>query len=153
MLKYKIWVAAVAGALATAAATGNARVEQLGWLAGHWTTEKDGQSTEESWLAPRGGSMVGVGRTSDASTVHFWELLKIDTDEDGVVTYWAAPMGGKPTAFRLTQASAGEAIFENPAHDFPTRIHYRLDGKFLIATVSGTDGVNRQSWRYRRARR
>jgi hypothetical protein len=44
----------------------------------------------------------------------------------------------------------GEAVFENPHHDFPQRIVYRREGKALIATVSLNDGSNAMSWRYRR---
>jgi hypothetical protein len=152
MLKHKALTVAVAATLSMAAAPDSAGVDQLSWLAGRWATEKDGQSTEENWLAPRGGSMLGVGRTSNASKTLFWELLRIDTGDDGIVTYWGAPMGGTPTPFRLTRATPREVVFENPAHDFPTRIQYRLEGKFLLATISGPDGVNAQTVRYRRVR-
>ena len=41
-------------------------------------------------------------------------------------------------------------VFENPAHDYPTRITYRRDGDRLVATISGPNGANPMSWRYRR---
>ena len=31
-----------------------------------------------------------------------------------------------PVSFKLTQFSDSTAVFENPAHDFPTRIVYHL---------------------------
>jgi Domain of unknown function (DUF6265) len=152
VLKRKLIAIAAAAGLSTAATPANDRVDELSWLAGHWATEKDGQTTEEYWLKPQGEVMIGLGRTSAPSKTYFWELLRIDTGSDGVMTYWGAPMGGTPTPFRLTRLSTGDAVFENPKHDFPTRIHYRREGKYLVASVSGPDGVNAQTWRYRRVR-
>jgi hypothetical protein len=39
-------------------------------------------------------------------------------------------------------------VFENPAHDFPTRVAYRRDGDRLVATVSGPGGRDAQSWTF-----
>jgi hypothetical protein len=64
----------------------------------------------------------------------------------------AQPGGRAPTAFKLTRAGANEAVFENPAHDFPKRIAYRkeADGS-LTARVEG-DGSEKekpQEFRFR----
>ena len=46
----------------------------------------------------------------------------------------------------------GEAIFENPAHDFPQRVIYRRCGAELCARIEGTlQGKARSfEWRYSR---
>lgn len=43
------------------------------------------------------------------------------------------------TAFRLIKFSASEVVFENPTHDFPQRIIYRLDKANLFARIEGTN--------------
>jgi hypothetical protein len=55
-------------------------------------------------------------------------------------------------AFRLESATDGEAVFVNPAHDYPQRITYRRTGRGLTATTSLADGSNAQTWKYERIR-
>ena len=47
-----------------------------------------------------------------------------------------------PIAFKLTSGSDDRAVFENPQHDFPKRLEYRLTEGRLVVTVSdgGTRG-------------
>jgi hypothetical protein len=48
------------------------------------------------------------------------------------------------------KSGIGEAVFENPTHDYPQRISYRMEGETLVATTSLMDGSQAQNWRYRR---
>ena len=50
--------------------------------------------------------------------------------------------------------SASELCFENPAHDFPQEIGYRVDGDALLAWIRGTQkGQDRRlEFPYKRAR-
>src|SRR5262249_42052103 len=41
---------------------GSLEFAQLGWLAGSWSGEEHGTVSEEVWLAPRGGLMLGMHR-------------------------------------------------------------------------------------------
>lgn len=111
-------------------------LESIAWLAGHWRQESDKRVVEELWLPPRGGLMIGINRTVHASGKFQFEYLRIVADEQGVV-YLASPGGTKPTPFRLTKAEKALAVFENPKHDFPKRIEYRLDGEKLTASIAG----------------
>ena len=57
----------------------------------------------------------------------------------------AQPQGNPPTAFALqSDSAADEAVFTNPAHDFPTRIGYRrVSNDALLAWISGEDAAKR----------
>ena len=127
-----------------------AAVSDLGWMAGHWASEADGRWTEESWTAPRGGLMLGVNRSGRGEAARAFEFIRLQAGEDGVPVYWASPGGRPPVAFRLVSHGPGEAVFENPAHDFPQRIRYVVDGDELTATISAIDGSNEMRWRFRR---
>ena len=145
---WKAWVAAVAIGLATPAAAGP--VDELGWLAGAWISEDGQRWTEELWMAPRGGVMLGTNRSGKDGKAGGFEFMRIAADADGTVSFWGSP-GGKPAVpFRLVSSGPGEAVFENPDHDFPTRVAYQRAGPELLATVSGPNGTNAQSWRFRR---
>jgi len=142
-----IIAASLAFLLMTQSAT-RSDVDDLAWMSGQWQTA-DG-ATEESWTAPRGGMMLGVGRTTRDGVVREYEFLRLQAGADGVPVYWGSPNGATPVGFRLSQAGPSSATFDNPAHDYPQRIRYRRDGDALIATISAIDDSHATSWTYRR---
>ena len=140
---------------AAAPAPAPADMDWLDWLGGHWRTPVDPVAsgpawTEEIWSSREGGMMLGISRTHSGQRISGYEFMRIARNEDGSASFYGSPNGAPPVAFRLVRASASEAVFENPAHDFPQRIVYRLDGGELVATVSLIDGSKAASWRFRR---
>jgi len=111
-------------------------LSDLGWMAGNWTGVQDGIEMEESWLAPKGGSMLGVHRDiRNGRTVSF-EFFRIEATAEGI-TYWASPRGKPATPFHLVESSGQRVVFENAQHDFPQRIIYWLAGDKLHAKIEG----------------
>jgi hypothetical protein len=127
-----------------------ASVDDLGWLAGDWVSERDGRWTEESWTAPRGGVMLGHSRSGRGEVLREYEFIRIARGDDGAISYIAMPQGGAPVAFALVRHDRASATFENAAHDYPQRIAYVRDGDTLTATISAIDGSKARSWTYRR---
>lgn len=120
-------------------------VDSLGWLSGCWQHDGAERGSEEMWSEAAGGTLFGFSRTvRDGRTVAF-EYLRIVTGADGSLQYIASPSGQRTTAFTLVASDAHSVSFENPDHDFPQRIAYRLlPGDRLLATISGTiDGRER----------
>jgi hypothetical protein len=143
-------IAMMAAAAVLIAASPAATVDDLGWLAGQWTSEGDGRWTEESWSAPRGGMMIGYSRAGRGDGLREFEFLRIVGSEDGGLAYLAQPQGQAPVAFRLVRHDAASATFENGAHDYPQRIAYARSGDTLTATISAIDGSKARSWSYKR---
>ena len=142
---------AAAALLLIGAAPGAKRAEDLGWLAGSWVAEEPGQSwTEERWAKPRGGVMLGTSLSGKGGEAGWFEFMRIAAGEDGRLAFHASPGGAPAAAFPLVASGAREAVFENPAHDYPTRIVYRREGKVLSATISGPGGAKARSWRFRK---
>lgn len=114
------------------------RVDRLAWLAGCWEGEfAGGRTYEEVWMAPRGGSLVGMSRMVSGGATVAWEHLRI-VAEDGVLAYHAQPSGQAAARFAATEVSASSVTFANPEHDFPQRIIYRLvPPDSLVARVEG----------------
>jgi hypothetical protein len=106
------------------------------WIAGHWCTVSGGQVIEELWLPPHGGVAIGVGRTRTGEATTAFEYLRI-LEVDGVLSYVAQPGGNPPTVFRQVAGGDHWIRFENPAHDFPTRVEYRREGDALHAEIAG----------------
>lgn len=126
------------------------------WLSGHWVEQReDGRWTEERWGVPRGGVLLGTNLSGDATGATGFEYMRIASDEQGLA-FWGSPGGAPPVRFGMTRSEATAngrytIVFENPAHDFPTRVEYVLEGEALSATVSGPDGANPMRWSFRRA--
>jgi hypothetical protein len=141
-----LWMAcSTASAVAPKAPT----IAGLGWMSGRWVEEKGERWTEENWSAPRAGTMLGTSLSGRGTRLGDWEFLRLVADADGL-TYWASPAGRPPVPFRLVSASGTEAVFENPKHDYPTRIAYSRTGDVLTATISGPGGAPPITWRYTR---
>ena len=141
---------AMAAAAMLVAASPAVTVDDLGWLAGQWTSETGERWTEESWTPPRAGVMLGVSRSGRGNELREYEYIRIGRDDDGAIAYIAMPRGGAPVRFRLVRHDGNSATFENAAHDYPQRIAYALRGDTLTATISATDGSKARSWTYRR---
>jgi hypothetical protein len=108
----------------------------LGWIAGHWCLESSGELIEEHWLPAQGDLMLGLGRTVKGGKTMSFEFLRIES-KDGATHYLAQPQGAPPTAFKLTASGPNWARFENPRHDFPTRVEYRRGAAGLHAEIAG----------------
>ncbi|HKG95450.1 MAG TPA: DUF6265 family protein [Gemmatimonadaceae bacterium] len=145
-------LAALIAAPAAARAQGAARADSLGWLAGCWQLSVGTRVVDEQWMAPRGGEMLGMSRTVAAGATREYEFLRIYARGDTLI-YAARPSGQPPAEFRATTVSAREVAFENPQHDFPQRVGYRLQPPdSLVAYIEGTAGGKRRvvSYPYRR---
>jgi hypothetical protein len=110
------------------------------WLAGDWCRIDDEGRLEERWLTPTDNLMLATNRMIVGSRTVAFEFLRIERNDHGAVSYIAQPGGRGPTYFTMTEHDADHARFENPDHDFPQVIDYRLDSGSLRATASGPDG-------------
>ncbi len=127
-------------------------INQLSWMKGMWTRQKNNRHMQEFWTEPAGHTMMGIARTIvDDQTVEF-EFLRIVQTKPGTIVYFASP-GGRcpPTSFELKIIKGEHVVFENLKHDFPQRIIYRRDTDgALHASIEGeSNGQTRKlewSW-------
>jgi hypothetical protein len=110
--------------------------QQFRWLSGHWCGQSGDQLIEEFWLPDEGDVAIGVGRTVKAGKTVSFEFMRIET-RDGETNFIAVLAGQEPTKFKLTASGADWARFENPQHDFPKRIEFRLTGSGMHAEIAG----------------
>ena len=144
-------VTAAAWLIATAAAEpAKPTIADLSWLSGSWVSGKGEEWTEELWMPPRGGMLLGINRSGKGAKATGFEFMRIQADASGRISFWASPAGKAPVAFPLTSLKPGEATFENAGHDYPTKVVYRRQGEELVGTISGPGGANPYSWTFRR---
>ncbi|HEV2841812.1 MAG TPA: DUF6265 family protein [Chthoniobacterales bacterium] len=113
-------------------------INDLAWLKGCWTSSRSGRATTEHWLKPEGGTMLGISRTvAEGKTVEF-EFMQIREEPGDGIFFIAKPSGQPEATFKLIKGGAREVIFENPQHDFPQRVIYRLqDDGSLLGRIEG----------------
>ena len=113
-----------------------ARIDGVAWLAGCWEHASGQRVVEEQWMAPRGHTMLGAGRTVQGEKLAEFEIVVI-REQDGRLAYESHPSGQPPAVFLSRTISENEVVFENLQHDFPQRIGYKRDGDSLKAWIEG----------------
>ncbi len=110
----------------------------VAWMSGCWELTRNNRHIVEQWTAPEGGTLMGMSRTVAGERTSEYEFLLIREGAAGL-EYVAKPSGQTEATFTSVRVSGDEVVFENPAHDFPTRISYRRTGR--DALVAATEGM------------
>lgn len=128
----------------TAQSTGQSTLQSkellapVAWLAGCWSADGREPGSVEHWLAPAGGTMLGVSRTVKGGKTIASEFMQLASNSDGKLVFTAHPSGQNEASFVLANVTDNKVTFENPQHDFPQRIIYRrLSAKQMIARIEG----------------
>ncbi|MCX8475079.1 MAG: DUF6265 family protein [Sphingomonas sp.] len=148
------WIAGLGFALS--AATPQEEPKLPDWMSGCWEQRSGDRWTEECWMPPRGGIMLGNSRSGTGERVSEWETMQIVLNQengDGPVVrmaFLAAPRGGDRTMFAWSPGDLPGVAFFNAAHDYPQRIRYWREGERLMAETSLADGSKPRRWTYQR---
>ncbi len=119
------------------------RADLPGFLEGTW---KIGDEEKfEQWDMLYGGHMKGIAYEIRNHEVVITEYLEIGNADGGIV-YTATVLGQnqrRGIPFQLTE-SGSAWVFENPGHDFPTRISYRKksDREVFVEVSGGSRGFS-----------
>lgn len=123
--------------IGAAAQAAEGDISKLAWLTGCWKSESSETGSLEQWMAPAGGTMLGMSRTVKNGVTLEFEFMQIRRTAGRSLEFIAKPSGQDETTFTLSSLSDTEAVFENPQHDFPQRVVYRLDRGKLRARIEG----------------
>jgi hypothetical protein len=133
-----IAVAALLCCHATHAAEPTDPLARMAWLAGCWAADGSESGSGEQWMAPAGGTMLGMSRAVKGGRTAEFEFMQIRAGDDGRLVFIAMPSGRSPTPFAQQRLAEREVVFENKAHDFPQRVIYRLDAEGVLrARIEG----------------
>lgn len=129
----------------TATAQAAPALATLAWLAGCWQSELDEPGSGEHWMAPAGGSMLGMARTLKGGRTVQFEFMQLRESATGL-SFIAQPGGRQASVFVAKEATAEAAVFERQSADFPQRVAYHLrpDGG-LAARIEGDAGGQRRA--------
>jgi hypothetical protein len=154
MRKSTVALTAILAVVATGPARGTepVTIDGVAWLQGCWLSDSPQRTIEEQWMAPRGGAMLGMGRTVRGAAMAEYEVVVL-RERDGQLVYQAHPSGQPSAEFPLRELTDTSVLFENLRHDFPQRVGYRRDGSgLLLAWIEGTSKgqLRRIEFPYRR---
>jgi len=107
------------------------------WLLGKWVSETEKTVITETWRWVSENTIEGTSVTKNKSDgkvtgTESIRLLKME----GEIFYLAKIKHNKlPIAFKMTQLSDSSSTFENPEHDFPTKIIYKLTSPCKLEVI------------------
>ena len=118
----------------------NTKVEVFNWLNGQWTMNTGEGMVTEEWKTNNDSLMVGKSDLVKGDTVIPFETIRMF--RRGIDFFYEAKAAGQnneqPVEFKLSSFSDSGFVAENPQHDFPKRITYKLINKDSIhAFVDG----------------
>src|SRR4051812_4814414 len=118
------------------------------FMTGCWDLIEGEHWTQECWMEPKGGLMLGASREGTGDKLKSWEQLRVEQGADGKVTLFASPHGRPALPFEGRVLSAKAVEFTNATHDYPQRIRYELKDDRLEAEISLIDGSKPVRWTY-----
>ena len=136
----KLLVAFLCLQFASGAGAGECRsLKDIEWVLGAWTTSHNRVVIREYWHRVSDATFEGESITkalTDDEVIDY-ESLRLVAMSDGVFYIAKVTQNDLPVPFRLTQCSEGFAVFENPVHDAPQRLIYRI----LEGSTPGIPGL------------
>ncbi len=119
-------------------------ISDLSWLEGIWRGRIGDQEFEARYSGADGGQILSASKyTKDGKPAGF-EFERFEQRGDTLLLT-PVPEGNSSVSFPLAEydARSRRAVFENLAHDFPTRISYQRvarDRLTILASGPGEDG-------------
>lgn len=117
------------------------KLSELNWLVGNWSNITEKEQSYENWEKVNDSTLKAHSFTLKENDTVFAERVTLYQNNRDlffkVVAY--NQNDDKPVTFKLKSSKNGIFTFENPKHDFPTRISYSNPVKDSIhAWIEGT---------------
>jgi hypothetical protein len=124
------------------ASPGRGTLDDVRWLAGHWSGEGLGGISDEIWSEPSAGTMVGAYRLVKDGAVSFYELMVLEEREGSLVLrlkHFSKDMVAweekeKTVDFRLVRTGEREVYFHGLTFRSPSPDELQI---FLVLTSEG----------------
>lgn len=116
-------------------------LEKAEWFLGQWVNKSHDAEFSETWMKENDSVYAGESYfIRNSSDTLFAETMKLAETNGKLNMIITVPNQNdeKPVSFEMTSANDTLLIFENPVHDYPTKITYRKVNKdSLVAEISG----------------
>lgn len=119
------------------------QLEKAEWFLGEWgNVTPEGELTER-WKQENDSVYLGESYfVINGKDTVFAETVRLE-EASGKLTYTVTVPGqnnGQPVPFKMTSATDSQLVFENPQHDFPSKIVYnKITADSIMAEISGME--------------
>lgn len=127
------------------------QLEKARWFMGDWENLVNDAHFTEIWSQKNDSTLLGKSFVTVKNDTVFAEEVNLLQRNDSL--FYIVNVKGqnneKPVSFHLTKAAKNELVFENPQHDFPTKITYKkITDDLMVATISGMKDGKQSSDEY-----
>ena len=120
-------------------ATTYAELEKANWFLGKWENKTSEGTFSEEWKVENDSLYLGQSYFINNNDTLFAETVRLEQHKNDLFYIVSVPNQNEeqPVAFKLTSSTVDYFVFENPEHDFPKKITYKLVNKdSLYAEIS-----------------
>ena len=118
----------------------NEKIKASQWLLGTWTQQSEQGILEETWKSVNDSTFEGTSYFIKGKDTLHNETIVLQQKGENLI-YKATVKGennDEAVSFPLTSTIEKNLVFENPKHDYPQKINYKLaNATTLIAKISG----------------
>ena len=117
-----------------------AELKKANWFLGKWENKTSEGTFSEEWKVENDSLLLGKSFFIKENDTLFSETVRLVQRENDLFYIVTVPNQNeaKPVEFKLTSSILDYLVFENPEHDFPKKITYKLVTKdSLYAEISG----------------
>lgn len=115
------------------------KFDKLSFMLGEWRDTHHGSGLTEIWKRQNDRQFFGQGLVIQNGDTLFSERTFIEVLE-GDIFYRVQIGKRKPVLFKMTFLTDSEVVFENPEHDNPKKIKYKIEpNQILHATTEGEE--------------
>lgn len=123
------------------------KLEQAGWLLGSWENISEDGTATENWEKENDSTFKAESFVIAEEDTVFYEHVTLQLREDTLdYVVRTKDQNEAPVSFRLVYSDEKTLNFENPQHDFPTKIVYnKVSADSIYAEISGiSNGAERK---------
>jgi len=116
------------------------QLKRASWLLGNWGNNSNEALFKETWHQKNDSTYFAESIVIIENDTVFYEKVNLVETNDSLIYIVSVKNQNKekPVAFVMTKSSKNELTFENPKHDFPTKIVYtKITNDSLVATIYG----------------
>lgn len=117
-----------------------ALLNKASWFLGEWQSQSSYGNFSEKWEKLSDSTMMGATYIVKDKDTIFEENIVLEQRNDSLFynVLFKENNQEKSTIFYLSKSTTKELIFENPKHDFPTKIVYNLiNPDSILASIHG----------------
>ena len=115
-------------------------LEKAIWFLGRWENKTPEGTFSEEWKIGNDSLYIGESYFINNNDTLFAETVRLEQRKNDLFYIVSVPNQNEkqPVAFKLTSSTSDYLVFENPEHDFPKKITYKLvTNDSLYAEISG----------------